>query len=607
MPNALENATGWTTQDAATGQQIGGGTFAPRDPLADVPYAPPDIGNTDLNANLQRQAIRNLELERRWGEIQEQGAKQRQETDQANIAAMQADRDKMARVAGHTGVNPDDLKPWDEKSETAKYTTPPLEQFGSWGMVFAMLASAFTHAPITSALNAGAAAMKAIQDGDEKRYQRAYAAWKGNTELVLKRHQIEREKWEDVLELFKTDTALGQARALAVATSLGDQQAIFLAQNGLHPELSKMLDDRDKAAVGLADSMQKIDENRPIAEANLRIAAAQRQLEQLRHKPNLRPEELKAAQDKLNRLVQYKQQLEQSRMPNATTNLRTIEADRLYREYDDALQRGDVDAMKRITQEMLGLHEAFDPWRQGSTTGEPKTAAGMQAAEIKRRQQEYVQEKTEEFKKKNGRDPNEQEISRIESKAFDQATKEVKTDQAVMTGNRKDQLQAHVQSLEENIRKIDESIDILQKHGWVSGLAGKIGRPVEAVGNILGKNTTERGQFESNISFLQTQGRSLFGEGGKGGVVPVSEQQKIDKVVRGLSMGDTADRTVRALSELKAMYEQAIRDTGARLSGGETPSVGPFDPEYYRGTESPATSPATHSEDKWWEAYPLAK
>ena len=63
--------------------------------------------------------------------------------------------------------------------------TSMMEAWGSLAMVFAALGSLFTRTPMTTAMNAGAAALKAIKQGDVERAKVSYDQWnEANTQAL---------------------------------------------------------------------------------------------------------------------------------------------------------------------------------------------------------------------------------------------------------------------------------------------------------------------------------------------------------------------------------------------------------------------------------------
>ena len=88
-----------------------------------------------------------------------------------------------------------DLKPWNADEEMRKYSHSPMEEFGSLATIFSIAASAFTHTPATNAMNAAAAYMNAVNSGDAAGYQKAFTAFKENSQLALDRARIEHEQF----------------------------------------------------------------------------------------------------------------------------------------------------------------------------------------------------------------------------------------------------------------------------------------------------------------------------------------------------------------------------------------------------------------------------
>lgn len=149
-----------------------------------------------------------------------------------------AQQEKALSAEAHTL---DSMPPaWNADAERQARSTGPIEAFGSIGSIFGILASAFTKTPITSALNASAAAMTAIHTKDEQAYKSAYEAWKENTSLAMKRFDIERAVFEDTNKLFETDYKGWQVKKQADATRFGDRKKLAMLQLGYDPEILEM-------------------------------------------------------------------------------------------------------------------------------------------------------------------------------------------------------------------------------------------------------------------------------------------------------------------------------------------------------------------------------
>lgn len=132
------------------------------------------------------------------------------------------------------------LKPWNAEEERSKMVRGPIEQFGSIGTIFAMAASAFTRRPMVSALNAGAAAMNAMKQSDEKAYNSAFEAWKDNSQLAIKRFNMEREMFEDVNKLSTSNMAEWRMKRAAIAAQFEDTKTLALLDAGMDPTVLKL-------------------------------------------------------------------------------------------------------------------------------------------------------------------------------------------------------------------------------------------------------------------------------------------------------------------------------------------------------------------------------
>lgn len=167
----------------------------------------------------------------------------------------------MAQLIKQEGVSADDLKPWNAEQEMAKRRTNLWEQFGSPGFVVAMLASAFTAKPMNSALQAGGAAMNAINQGDMNAYNKAFEAWKDNTDLAIKRMNMEHEQFQDIAALSKTDMEQFHERLQTMLTKYGDQRKLMMLNAGLDDEVVKSFAALGQAIPQLQNAQQAIEMN----------------------------------------------------------------------------------------------------------------------------------------------------------------------------------------------------------------------------------------------------------------------------------------------------------------------------------------------------------
>lgn len=176
---------------------------------------------------------------------------------EAGIQGMQQRQDaayaaRQERMLAAEGATMEDLKPWNADKELNDRKTNLWEQFGSPGFIVAMLASTFSGTPMNSALNAGAAAMNAINQGDMDKYNKAFDAFKENSTLTLKRLDIEEKAFNQIGDLRTRNMEQWRAQATALATRFNDQRMLIMLQNGMDPQVMEAQAGLAKAKVDLA-------------------------------------------------------------------------------------------------------------------------------------------------------------------------------------------------------------------------------------------------------------------------------------------------------------------------------------------------------------------
>jgi hypothetical protein len=185
---------------------------------------------------------------------------------EGGMAAIQKRQDdayaqRQERMLAAEGATMDDLKPWNAEKELSKRETNLWEQFGSPGFVISMLASAFTAMPMNSALNAGAAAMNAINQGKMEDYHKAFDAWKENSNLTLKRLDIEEHEFNQIGDLRSRNMESWRAQATALAARFNDKRLQILLENGMDAQALDAIDAKAKSKVELADARQRLLQN----------------------------------------------------------------------------------------------------------------------------------------------------------------------------------------------------------------------------------------------------------------------------------------------------------------------------------------------------------
>jgi hypothetical protein len=173
-------------------------------------------------------------------------------------------RQRQEQMLEQEGASVQDLKgmgTWNAQEELAKHKTDLWSQFGSPGFVVAMLASAFTAQPMNSALNAGAAAMNAINEGDMNAYNKSFDAWKTNTNLALKRLDEEHREYADIEHLRSDNVAEWRAKMTGLLAKFGDERKLALLNNGYDEDLFHAIDLQQTSQLNVAKVRDQIDQN----------------------------------------------------------------------------------------------------------------------------------------------------------------------------------------------------------------------------------------------------------------------------------------------------------------------------------------------------------
>jgi hypothetical protein len=216
---------------------VDGQPTAPLAPAGQDPiFAPSDTGAGDI-ARVS-QGLSNIAGEKAATDTAILGGTSR---------ALQEDAYRSHQAFNAEAATSRDIPSWNEESQKAKFATDPVKAFGSVGSVFAMVAAAFTHRPMINALQGSAAAMDAIKAGNDQGYKDAFTAWKANTDLAIKRHDMMHQEYQDATELMKTDMTAGEAQLRLAAIKYDDNKMKFLLDSGMSKEVIDLMSSRAKA------------------------------------------------------------------------------------------------------------------------------------------------------------------------------------------------------------------------------------------------------------------------------------------------------------------------------------------------------------------------
>lgn len=147
--------------------------------------------------------------------------------------------DVMKHRLAQEGVERGDMRPWDVNKELSTRQTNLWEQFGSPAFLIAMLGSAFSARPMNSALTAGGAAIEAANQGNEAAYQKAFKAWQENTDLAIKRSEMEHREFQDIHELYHDNVEAFESAARMHFAKFGDERSLAMMDAGYFPQVAE--------------------------------------------------------------------------------------------------------------------------------------------------------------------------------------------------------------------------------------------------------------------------------------------------------------------------------------------------------------------------------
>jgi hypothetical protein len=161
-----------------------------------------------------------------------------------------------------------DYKP--PKADLPKKVQTPQEGMSMWGAIaiaFAALASRRTRTPMTSALNASAAALKGVQQGNKEAFEQAQKQWEMDTKTAMESYNLQREAYEDVMKninrredlVYKageTEDREAVAKLNALSKSFDDPGMWDAYQRGGFAEVKKFSDARDLQAKKLQETQE---------------------------------------------------------------------------------------------------------------------------------------------------------------------------------------------------------------------------------------------------------------------------------------------------------------------------------------------------------------
>jgi hypothetical protein len=560
----------------------------------------------------------------------------------------QAVADKAFAAEGVSAA--EQLKPWDADKQHKKYEADPIEGFGSLGGLFAVVASAFTKAPMENAINGMAGAINSLKEGKEAAYTRAHESWKENTKLALDRFKTQHELYSDALGMMDHDYAASQAKLHNAAVRFGDQQTLMLAEHGMVKELIELQSSRAAAAEQMQASLDAT------TDSMMRRKAFEAGAKDL-------PKTGNPALDAAHKLALWQnthggdgkspQQALMGRFflenPDAKADAAAKFADDhgIIRQYGTAAAA--ITEPKLVAQEIkrradayvadgMDPNEAFDRAMKEIKTAERKpdqpklpTENNVVATEISKRADDYIAGGMEphaafdramkEIKaasakpgatdsanipgradqaivNKRAREMRDADPSLSETEAYERAKREVKEASTPPSANRADDLRSKIDQTDNILTASQKNLDFLHNFKGGAGLMGKLMRGEEIASNVTGAGTgTERVEFRRRVHELQEMVPRIITD--SNGRPLKAAQDKVDDFVAGLNAGDTGPNTIRAYEELIAEMQKRQQDYRGRLEGGYKPGQKSSGSD----TAAPAGSPADNTD--WLNAYPV--
>jgi hypothetical protein len=504
------------------------------------------------------------------------------------------DQARMEQAFKAEGVEPEALKPWNANKEHEKFETDPIQGIGSVGGLFAVIASAFTKAPATNAIEGMAGAINAIKEGNESAYNRAYESYKQNTKLALDRQKIQHEQYQDATALMQSNMAAGSAKMQMLAAKFGDQNTLMLLEHGMSKELFEMQDARVKAAeqwMQYSDNLTKhdfqklaIDEIKknppntgdPVAD-KMQMAA---QIQRVYDGPGKYGT---AEQEAVGKYVMAHQNDPPDKFADGLAEV--------HQQFSPKSQN--IEAYQQARQNWQDAHpgetmpaaEDAKMLADFGLSGTARTGASGSGATLTN--DRSINKDAEEHKARMKQEHPDWSPDKLDQDR-DAYVKSRKAATAALSGNRADDIQGKIDQTDNIVRESRANLDFLHQYKGGAGLMGKIMRGEEIAENITGAGTqTDRVAFRRRVHELQEMVPRIITD--SNGRPLKAAQDKVDDFVAGLNAGDTGPNTIRA-------YEDLIKEMEIRKGNYQNRKSG--------GTSTPAAPQDTGNTD-WLNAYPV--
>lgn len=568
--------------------------------------------------------------------------------DAANNRAKPAEAAVNAAANNLQSFDPNSLTQWDSKKEREAHTTPPMEQFGSFAMIAALGMAAFTRSPFNASLNAMAGVMNGIKEADDQAYERDYAAWKANNDVMFKRYDILKGQFDNAMDLWKTKGEMGRQELQNTLTKYGLLEQRALLDYGMDDLFFQWADKHTKAMDGMRAASEKMETYNAVKNAVSAENASRVQnglgvmtpAEELQFKANLTqprtpdqqafekvwreylgsPEGLKATPQEKSTFyneLKYNQRsgsvLQNLRLENYQERKAAKEAELgrpLTAEEDSALMRelqlagssgGRSSGMAGVKVATFEAMKAEEEKRLGRPLTPQETLAIQNKAFFKgenptaARASDIVAQKKAEWQAANpGKEPTSADMLRWEQDAKRRGISDA----------RRDALAGLMDKGVESLGAIDKIEQLLAAHNAISGVGGMVRRPAESMANILGVGSTAESEFRQQLAIVQSLAPRIINESTTRPLA--AEEKKINEIAPGLSVWDSARNVVPRLRELKALLRTSIKGWESRYNGvWETPTD--RNEPAMGGVRPPTATQSQPSGGESWRTAPLAR
>ena len=502
---------------------------------------------------------------------------------------------RLEMLSRTSGVEAEKMKPWNADEESAKRRTDPIEAFGSIGSVFGILASAFTHAPMENALNASAAAINSIKEGDSKAYDRAYKAWEDNTKRRLERHKIQHEAYQDAVSLLSTNMAVANTKLQVAAARFGDKQVLALLDAGMSKEVQDLLASRQKMSLELAENLPKIttanaemarlfalgyDPKNPSSEKSQQAYQKYKQ-EQVDWKQAERA--FTPEQQAYSQFVKEK--------PNATPEERASYIQDLRRRGNLTPEQEAVNAFLEqkpdaTAEDLKAFVTDLRAKSRGATLGGNTHMTGE-----RERQTEVLQYK-EGLRVEKNEDGTPKYTNTQVAEMGEEFRRKLGTKAAVLPGGARVKIDTAINNITTAEKVLGDMENLLKKHKAITGFGGTVMRKAETLGNIFGAESADYHEFLALHSTLKRMLPGIIT--GSNATRFKQEISEMDNIVAGTKMGDLAPSVSENYKKLREIFSKIKPDLDRMRKGEEAPI-------------NPAPADAPGSKDQPWLRAPIKR